>query len=138
MLLYIPYSRGGEIDPLNFGVIVVSDNSKPQTLVLSANNTSRSESLHIIQTGTPAKLLFENLPARKQVFFTDNAAATRLTNPHTGNYFTIDHLLYRGSVFTDEVGAVLLSVGAQMSTSGNNMSYNDGAYSGLIEVTLSY
>ena len=138
MLLCIPCSKGIEIDPLNFGIIVIPDNSKPHTLVLSANNTSRSDSLHIIQTGNPAKLLFENLPARKQVFFSDNAAATRLTSPYTGNYFTIDTLLYRNSVFTDEVGAVLLSVGAQISTSGNAMSYNDGAYSGLIEVTLSY
>lgn len=138
MLLYTPYSEGVEIDPLNFGVIVVSDNSKPHTLVLSSNNTSRSDSLHIIQTGSPAKLLFENLTARKQVFLSDNAVATRLTNPLTGNYFTIDNLLYRSSVFTDETGVVQLSVGAQISTSGNNMSYNDGAYSGLIEITLSY
>ena len=127
------------LEPLNFGTIVIPDNTSIRSITLLPNGGSTSNSIYLMQSGHPAELLLEGLGAGVQISFSDAGVFTALSRVNGGNAFTLSNISYSNTVVTTNAyGMATVKIGGQLNTSGNAQPYLDDRYSTTIEITIAY
>lgn len=127
------------IEPLNFGTIVIVENTSDTSLTVFPNGSVTSRNIHIMQGGHPAELLFEGYGPGVQINISDVGGQPSLRRVNGGNEFTISNLIFsRTTVTTNAYGMATVKIGAQLKTSGNGLNYLDDSYSSTVEITIAY
>lgn len=125
-----------EVQPLHFGVFALVNNASVSTLTIPYTNTNpvASSKLYPITHGQAGHYQLSGYPAFTPLTITiaDFQLSIGMSEPLTIGSFTFD------PVMTDGNGDALLKVGATLSTSGNSNNYGDAAYSGNIDILISW
>lgn len=136
-----------EIQPLRFGTLVLKDNEQPYTLTVPPEGTTTySDGLALAPDSDPPQSGIYDI----QVLSPETRLSIEITatgfimqqngeNPQkiTGNSFTITGFQ---TIVTNslETGKTLVKIGATLETSGNGLPYEDGTYTGSMDITINY
>ncbi len=126
---------------LNFGVVVVSDNSAAHTYSIDeSGNFSISGGFRIITPGNPGAILLTNYPGNIEVFVTGNVITTVL-NPGqiSQEYFDFVSVNVPATVRTSSLGEEEFTFGGTIQTSGSgSIQFTDAQYSGQLRIDLNF
>lgn len=133
------HARITQLEPLNFGKLVVQKNNRVSSITILPSNTSSSTNdIYIFEKGHSAEFALEGFPARAQLTVSDFVSNQIVDNVFGGATFVLNRLIYQNTITTDSFGSALLNVGGQLSTSGDNSTYYDGYYDATVEITVNF
>ena len=138
LLIFSTSVRGAivEVQPLHFGVFALVNNTTVSTLIIPYTNSNpiASAKLFPLSHGQAGHYQLSGYPAFMPLILTiaDFQLTIGLAEPFTVGSFTYD------PVVTDGNGDVLVKIGATMSTSGSTVNYGDAAYSGNIDIQVTW
>lgn len=122
-----------QVQPLNFGKVIILDNSYPSSIRIEPSGTVRKHDSFIIkEEPKPALFYFSQLPPHTNFSvkidenndgitkFSEHGKATAL--------FTISPFFSVANYRTDDSGEAEVYMGGVLQTSGNGQLYHDGTY----------
>ena len=127
--------------PLNFGVVSISDNSIKSSLTITElGNVSSTHALWRITPGEPGRYRFSGFAPFTRVNFSHLISQPLV---HMGNgrgeTFELKTLLMGSTQVADQYGELVVPVGGVIeSTGNNNPNYQDGDYQTRFSITISY
>lgn len=124
---------------LDFGIIVVANNTSPATLTIDEfENVNASSGIRIISRGQPAIYQITNLTPNT-TFTVDVDVINISMNPGVPSleYFDLSILRVKNTVLSDNLGEATLSFGGQITTSGSGgLEFADATFSSNIRITV--
>ncbi len=125
------------VDEFSFGSFAIKDNTARHMLRVSRTGGVTADPEFIIFSGpTPAEYNLSGFPAFTPLNVT--IPDSTVTSGGGGAGFTLESFTPTPSLTTDGSGNATLLIGASLYTSGNSALYVDGAFSGTIDITITY
>jgi len=129
------------IAPLNFGKIVVTNNTTISSLKIIADGGGCyvSGDILIVETCSPAEIYFYNFPANTQLYFTTTISNTDILSSNASTaQFQLLEVTSKDHLITNENGEVTLNIGGTLTTTGGGGNYLDSSYQGYYRVNVEY
>jgi hypothetical protein len=125
---------------LDFGVLAITDNSAPSSVVLSpAGSAAYGTGYVFVAAATPGRYRLTGYPAYTDMTVSMAAPAFGLASGVPGETLSVSAAVTRPLVLhTDQNGQVEFDLGATLTTSGSGQPYPDGVYLGRPTLTLSF
>jgi hypothetical protein len=128
------------LQQLDFGVLALPTNSSPSSVILAPQgSTSYGSGFIFISAAKPGHYQLTGYPAYTDLAVTMAPSSLSLLSSLPGESLTVSaastnpHVLH-----TDQNGSVAFDLGATMTTTGNGLLYQDGAYLGHATLTLNF
>lgn len=125
-----------ELDPLSFGSFLVQSNATVSTLTVALDGPPlASGSIIILASGAPGRYRIGGLAGNTTL--TISITASPLLGPGlVSQYFELAAFDHPPTVITNALGQATFRVGATLSTSGTNVPYTEGSYTGTIDIMI--
>lgn len=124
------------IQNLSFGEFAVRNNDAVQTIIIAPDNTATVDpDLIAVTDAQRGEYFLEVLPPSSVIGV---AVTDGSLSDGAGPTFSITDYTFNDPVTTDGTGAVMLYVGATLSTSGNGQYYDTGNYTDNVDLSVSY
>lgn len=123
------------VDALSFGSFALKNNNAAHQLTVSrVGGITKDAAYALITNPTPARYDLSGFPASTalSISIPDSTVESGI------HVFTLNNFTPTPGLSTDGAGDATLRFGATLTTSGNTVMYADGAYSGLIDITVNY
>jgi hypothetical protein len=135
LLLACPDLQGEEIielSPLSIGTIAIVDNQSVGRVSIGRDGSySESGPIVLLTPGSPGSYRLQGFSPSSMLSF--SVISTALTPPGgSGAILEVTAFDYPGVVVTDAAGATNLTLGLELSTTGNGIGYTGGNYTGSI------
>jgi len=124
---------------LNFGTLAVAANISVSrfTYTRTGSNANMEGQFVLIARGTPGRYRFSGFPAFTTLNFSLNTSTLEANGVGVSETLLVDNYDFV-SVNTDAQGEAEISLGARLSTTGNNNTYADALYSGITVLRVDY
>lgn len=132
-----------EIKPLSFGVIALKNNNASYSMRISfAGQVQTDPAIVIIEPGHPAIYELTDFPKNTPLNVSIIVPSTQTqlagaSDPTTSQFTITDHHTFSPIATTDNLGNVIINVGATLTTSGTGF-YKDATYFSPMTVMVSY
>jgi hypothetical protein len=125
---------------LDLGVLAITSNIVPTSVTLSPQGTTAYGSGFVfVAAAKPGHYQLTGYPAFTDITVTMVPALLNLLSGVPGESLTASTASTSPKILhTDQNGAVAFDLGATLTTSGNNLPYQDGAYIGHATLTLNF
>ncbi len=128
------------IQELDFGTIVVVDNSSQSTITItSSGNILPTNKIWVTSEGTPAEFLITGYLPHTSLFTTVNiVSAITATLGAPTEQFTLTAVETPAGIITNGVGEGRVLVGGTLQTTGSSTAYNNTTYQATYNLDVSF
>ncbi len=144
-MVLAPFSIYGDMrvdQQLTFGSIAIKDNSQVWVLKQLSNGQVLVDTngIVILEPGKVGQYFFYNMPKSTliNISIINGAGNTQFSGPSTQTQFTIEPYLDFNTYTTNIYGEFTLTLPGSLKTSGNGLSYSDGAYYRFFQLNINY
>lgn len=130
-----------EVSPLDFGTIVISQNSIASQINVGFNGIiGYSHGMYGVSEATPGEYLLSNFPASQPLFITATSLQTTTNSDITSSdQFTLESVNVPSVLTTDASGNATLYVGGTLQTSADGSNnYVNTRYTIRYQISVNY
>ena len=124
---------------LSFGNIAIASNASVSQIIVSRNgSTSSTNTVFIIEPGTPGRITFSDYAPGTRFYISAQIPSPQTGSIGTTEQFTLTAIDIVSSIDIEASGGATLTFGGTLETSGNGGAYVDTVYTTGVNILINF